>query len=444
MATSGYRRLAGACWIGLAGLSAVENALADEASTRKSPAVRVTQDKAKPRKSGVVTGVLVSPSRVAAGSRVTVTIGGTGTCGELSVGFGSGRPVVLTDVALPHAIAHVFAQAGHYTISVTGSGNPKHCTGAATASIQVQAPVGKPAAPDIGHQLPGGNTLSPIPEPMGLKSAFYFLYPTYERVDALRANAQWKLPLTDGNTSGLVYFSWNIPDLTPEQAEALAQNACCATMLVNGVKAQAKWMSVKHDAIKDGNLAAQLTGFDVTGGAWPRTLKATVTSGGRTWSSMVFPIYSGPTIRVFQKNLYPAFRHPRCTNCHDMGSGEAIIARHLAGSVGVETFVQPQNNFPCSNCHKPPEASDWRSPFFSQGIQWSTMGARQICLTVKDKLPTAQQTSDHFHLDPRVRWALSSGVTPYGKHLETAPPGDMDKFLAIVDDWIAAGRPCPP
>jgi hypothetical protein len=410
-------------------------------------------------KPGAITALLVSPSTVTAGATTSVTIAGSGTCGELSLSLGTGRPMVLTNVDLPHAIAHVYPEAGRYALSVTGAGNAKHCTGSATSTINVQRPAGSlvgvslaplpgTSKPDPGHE-PTGVSLSPTPvprdEPIVLASAYYFYPATNDRVDAFRTNAQWKLPLTDGITTGFVYFTWKVPDVTPTDLAAVVQNpVCCAKIQVNGVLAQAKWMLIQYDATKDGNLTAQLTGFDVASGGWPRTVKITVTAGGKTRSSIFTPVYAGPMVGMFQTLLDPAFHHARCTTCHDMGSGPAIVARHLAAGVGVSATVQPQDTNPCWTCHQPPVVSDWRSPFFAQGIQWSTMTASQICLTVKSKLPTTQQTWNHFHLDPRVKWAVSSGVTPYGKKLPTAPPGSMAGFLNVVDAWIAAGRPCPP
>ena len=65
-------------------------------------------------------------------------------------------------------------------------------------------------------------------------------------------------------------------------------------------------------------------------------------------------------------------------------------------------------------------------------------------------LPSAGELHAHFHDDPRVVWAVSSGWIPangQGKgqgFIPTAPPHNMQAWFQLVDKWIDGGFPCPP
>jgi hypothetical protein len=72
---------------------------------------------------------------------------------------------------------------------------------------------------------------------------------------------------------------------------------------------------------------------------------------------------------------------------------------------------------------------------------------QEICNTVVAHLTPAPNSGatlkgnlwDHFHKDPRVRWAIGSAETfpgGYGHIFQKAPPGSLDRWYHIIDPWI--------
>ena len=100
-----------------------------------------------------------------------------------------------------------------------------------------------------------------------------------------------------------------------------------------------------------------------------------------------------------------------------------------------------------TSCHT--FVKDWFTPPFALGINWRGRAAKEICGIVTSHLPTAGGLHTHFHGDPRVLWAVSSGWIPangQGKgqgFLPTAPPHNQQAWFQLVDAWIAGGFPCP-
>jgi hypothetical protein len=162
----------------------------------------------------------------------------------------------------------------------------------------------------------------------------------------------------------------------------------------------------------------------------------------------------------FEKNIYPTFLSERCQTCHSMGDHDTIIQHHDSKGVhnldGYSTdLVGPGPHEVCQNCHFPPRVSDWRTPPFAQGIDWKTMTSwQQICNTAVSHLSAGAlieagvQTNmrNHFHNDPRVKWAISDAMTfpPVIEQLTRAPPGNWDAWLKIIDPWIEMTDRCSP
>src|SRR5262245_56243124 len=88
--------------------------------------------------------------------------------------------------------------------------------------------------------------------------------------------------------------------------------------------------------------------------------------------------------------------------------------------------------------------TEWMTPGFDQGINWSTMTTpHQICTKVRQRLVTSAQLQEHFFEDARIAWAVHSGRVPFGNTLPTAPPHDYFMWKNTVYWWILAGAPCP-
>jgi hypothetical protein len=163
-------------------------------------------------------------------------------------------------------------------------------------------------------------------------------------------------------------------------------------------------------------------------GDWPHKVQIAVTDhkpvflkgGRRTYEDKTYisddaRIKSGPSLSFFAEALYPTFKHARCSDCHAMGSSEAIFAQHEANNVfpGYPSMLTPDNDHPCFSCHFP----EWEAPAFSKGINWSEMTSpKQVCDAVRVHLPTSQALRHHFFNDPRVKWAVTdAGIGTNGK-----------------------------
>lgn len=154
----------------------------------------------------------------------------------------------------------------------------------------------------------------------------------------------------------------------------------------------------------------------------------------------------GTTYDYYNGVLASVFSHERCKSCHSVGSKDAIDSYHLTRQVGRAPGLPPGDADACMGCcHGGVITHDWRSPPFDKNIDFSQMTTTQICQTI-----TANLQGDalwlHFRDDPRVHWAVNSGVVPMGHQAKPVlfPDVDgVDQFLGLVAPWIAHGSPCP-
>ena len=131
-----------------------------------------------------------------------------------------------------------------------------------------------------------------------------------------------------------------------------------------------------------------------------------------------------------------------------MGDSATTRAQHAAlGVPNVEARNPNVAGCGSGSCHT--FVKDWRTPPFSKGINWRA-GIEEICGIVTSQLTTAESLHIHFHDDPRVAWAVSSGWIPGNNNgkgqgfLPTAPPHNQQAWFQLVDTWIERGFPCPP
>ena len=149
----------------------------------------------------------------------------------------------------------------------------------------------------------------------------------------------------------------------------------------------------------------------------------------------------------------PVLRHPRCMNCHsqgdfprqgDDGHPHAMNVRRGPDGHGVTAEK-------CSTCHQdhnlegahlPPGAPNWGLPPANTAMIWQGLTDAQICQSIKDpkqnKNRNLDQLIEHLTEDKLVMWAWNPGEG------RSAVPMPHDKFAAKVNQWQAAGAPCPP
>lgn len=145
-------------------------------------------------------------------------------------------------------------------------------------------------------------------------------------------------------------------------------------------------------------------------------------------------------------------RHPRCLNCHTttdwprQGDDRHRHAMNVLrgpddhGVAGME----------CSSCHGDanagylPGAPHWGLAPLS--MAWEYMTEREMCEQLKDPArnggKSVAELHEHMVADPLVLWAWEPGVHPDGT-LRTTPPIDLAGWNAAMENWIAAGAPCP-
>lgn len=128
----------------------------------------------------------------------------------------------------------------------------------------------------------------------------------------------------------------------------------------------------------------------------------------------------------FRNLLSATFQHPRCQECHAFDEGNALSQRHQD---------RPKE---CSVCHTVPL---WRAPIDS--FSFANLSSAQICQAIKNKFGgNLSGLRDHFATSTLVNWGLVDGSLPFGGSRPTAPPNDINAFLALVDTWIANGAVC--
>ncbi|MGE3166802.1 MAG: PKD domain-containing protein [Planctomycetota bacterium] len=144
---------------------------------------------------------------------------------------------------------------------------------------------------------------------------------------------------------------------------------------------------------------------------------------------------------VFNQELVEVFEHPRCQTCH--GFPVTAPSGHPGG---FDPAAQ------CSNCHTSQATGIanmvWIAPL-SVGVDldFRNKTAQEIVDQIEawetDKLaldPTFDLLT-HFNADPRIEWAITSGLVPLGRPTRETVPVEFSRFLALTAAWDAAGRP---
>jgi PKD repeat protein len=126
---------------------------------------------------------------------------------------------------------------------------------------------------------------------------------------------------------------------------------------------------------------------------------------------------------AFSQSLAGKFRHPRCTTCHSMQADDTNAFVSSAISVqtgGSQPHLGPvpgsafPNNSPeaCAECHDSQDfttfpVKDWQAPAVSFDLR--TKSVQELAIAAGN-VPSDEPR--HFVTDPRVLWALDSGILP--------------------------------
>jgi hypothetical protein len=265
--------------------------------------------------------------------------------------------------------------------------------------------------------------------------------------------AKLPMPLVEPLGNGTFFFKWRTIGIPKAALDALMQpqnhafRKCCFSF--EFVSDQQSYVFQASDAFVTVlqpdilMIGIEFFPFDLV----PMRVSLKITYQGQTYMADTIRVERSDPVPNSFAPLYATFMSDRCTTCHSMGDHDTIRNQHVTNGVILplpDNEVRPQNTVGCDECHKPPHVTAWKTPAFSQGINWQQMtSAKQICSAVVSHLGSATALYNHFHDDPRVRWAISDGVTPFGDHLPTAPPGDLSAWFQMVDTWISSGFPCP-
>jgi len=145
--------------------------------------------------------------------------------------------------------------------------------------------------------------------------------------------------------------------------------------------------------------------------------------------------------------IQQVLQHPRCLNCHPQGDAPLQTDLSKPHKQNIKRVFN-QLGGSCQTCHAdapmpgdnmPPGAPHWSMPPQSMAFEGKT--PTQLCTDLKDlsknggrSLPDLRTHVDH---DPLVLWGFNPGQG------RTTPPLTHAAFVAKVDEWIAAGAPCP-
>ncbi len=118
--------------------------------------------------------------------------------------------------------------------------------------------------------------------------------------------------------------------------------------------------------------------------------------------------------------------HPRCVNCHAFSEGGQTARRH-------------RNRSPnCAGCHA---QEDFRASIAD--MTFTGRSASEICNVAVQRRGNSDAVATLLRTSPHVLWAIDDGsISSTSQQLRLAPPGNHAVWLALVDQWVAAGESC--
>ena len=154
--------------------------------------------------------------------------------------------------------------------------------------------------------------------------------------------------------------------------------------------------------------------------------------------------------------IYAVFSHPRCANCHVAddrprwsGAHDGVTRVHgfnVQRGTDGSGFGNP--GLRCTTCHfssnssvlhGPPGAEEWH--LAPAEMAWWQKSSAEICAQIKDPERNGGRTLEaiaiHVRDVPLVGWGWNPGP---GRE---PAPGSAEQTYRAIEDWTAAGAPCP-
>jgi len=168
------------------------------------------------------------------------------------------------------------------------------------------------------------------------------------------------------------------------------------------------------------------------------------------------PAVAQDTGLAMWSKIHEVLSHPRCANCHVgpdnvpiwSGSTYGPKARPHGMNINAGASRTGAEHIACGTCHTPhnaqvphgpPGAHRWLLPPAS--MQWFGKSSAEICAQIKDPARkgerTVAQLADHIRHEELVHWAWAPGP---GRE---PPPYSAAQLAEFVQQWEAAGAPCP-
>jgi hypothetical protein len=184
---------------------------------------------------------------------------------------------------------------------------------------------------------------------------------------------------------------------------------------------------------------------------------ATVVAGGAllAWAASAQQATPpGEAVAMFAR-IATVLQSPRCLNCHTVTDfprqGDDRHAHIFWVARGPDDRGWPYAR--CTSCHGDanndatgiPGRPDWHLAPLSMG--WEGLSPVQLCHRLLDPAANGRrspaQIADHIAHDRQfVAWAWSPGRDLAGVE-RSVPPIPHDAFARLVEQWVAAGAPCP-
>jgi hypothetical protein len=154
--------------------------------------------------------------------------------------------------------------------------------------------------------------------------------------------------------------------------------------------------------------------------------------------------------------IYAVFSHPRCANCHvaddrPRWSGAHYGVTRVHGfnvQRGVDGSGFGNPGLRCTTCHfssnsgklhGPPGAEEWH--LAPVEMAWWQKSSADICAQIKDPARNGGRDLEAIAVHVRdvalVRWGWQPGP---GRE---PAPGSPEATYRAIEDWAAAGAPCP-
>ncbi len=159
------------------------------------------------------------------------------------------------------------------------------------------------------------------------------------------------------------------------------------------------------------------------------------------------PTAATPTV-TFMNDILPVMRSERCVRCHEANPGRSLPSWHTAASNRWPPLVN------CTVCHslQATGVSGWRGPTDAQQTQinFRNRTARQLCEMAKTGTGSHPTWQHHLRADPLVVWAVDNprvpnvnNSPPSGRSVNSAFPGFVADWRALIGGWNTAGAACP-